>query len=325
MGYDLSKVMFIATSNNMAAIQPALKDRMEVIKMTGYTIEEKIEIARQHLLPKQLKEHGLTAKDVTVGKKQLEKIVEGYTRESGVRSLEAKIAQVIRNAAKSVAMEEEYNKKVTDEDIVKILGAPKLARDKSESNDVAGVVTGLAWTSVGGDILFIESLISAGKGTLTLTGNLGTVMKESATIALEYIKANADIFGLDSEMIAKYNIHLHVPEGATPKDGPSAGIAMLTSLVSLYTQRKVKKNLAMTGEITLRGKVLPVGGIKEKILAAKRANIKEIILCHENKSDIDEIKSEYIEGLTFHYVKEMSEVIDAALTNQKVKNAKALK
>lgn len=324
MGYDLSKVMFIATSNNMATIQPALKDRMEVIKMTGYTIEEKVEIARQHLFPKQLKEHGLTTKDLTIGKKQLEKIVEGYTRESGVRSLEQKIAQVIRNAAKSVAMEEEYNKKVTDEDIVKILGAPKLERDKSESNDVAGVVTGLAWTSVGGDILFIESLISAGKGNLTLTGNLGTVMKESATIALEYIKANAELFGLEAEMLSKYNIHLHVPEGATPKDGPSAGIAMLTSLISLLTQKKVKKSLAMTGEITLRGKVLPVGGIKEKILAAKRANIKEIILCHENKSDIDEIKPEYIEGLTFHYVKEMSEVIDVAITNQKVKNAKKL-
>lgn len=324
MGYDLSKVMFIATSNNMATIQPALKDRMEVIRMTGYTIEEKVEIARQHLFPKQLKEHGLTPKDLTIGKKQLEKIVEGYTRESGVRNLEQKIAQVIRNAAKSVAMEEEYNKKVTDEDIVKILGAPKLERDKSESNDVAGVVTGLAWTSVGGDILFIESLISAGKGNLTLTGNLGTVMKESATIALEYIKANAELFGLEAEMLSKYNIHLHVPEGATPKDGPSAGIAMLTSLISLLTQKKVKKGLAMTGEITLRGKVLPVGGIKEKILAAKRANIKEIILCHENKSDIDEIKPEYIEGLTFHYVKEMSEVIDVAITNQKVKNAKKL-
>ena len=324
MGYDLSKVMFIATSNNMATIQPALKDRMEVIKMTGYTTEEKVEIARQHLFPKQLKEHGLTSKDLSIGKKQLEKVIEGYTRESGVRSLEQKLAQVIRNAAKSVAMDEEYNQKVTDEDIVKILGAPKLQRDKAEGNDVAGVVTGLAWTSVGGDILFIESLISSGKGTLTLTGNLGTVMKESATIALEYIKSNADIFGINPEILTKYNFHLHVPEGATPKDGPSAGIAMLTSLVSLLTQRKIKKNIAMTGEITLRGKVLPVGGIKEKILAAKRANIKEIILCHENKSDIDEIKSEYLEGLTFHYVKEMSEVIDVAITNQKVKNAKNL-
>ena len=324
MGYDLSKVMFIATSNNMATIQPALKDRMEVIKMTGYTTEEKVEIARQHLFPKQLKEHGLTAKQLTIGKKQLEKIIEGYTRESGVRSLEQKVAQVIRNAAKSVAMEEDYNVKVTDEDIVKILGAPKLERDKAEGNDVAGVVTGLAWTSVGGDILFIESLISSGKGTLTLTGNLGTVMKESATIALEYIKSNADIFGINPEILGKYNFHLHVPEGATPKDGPSAGIAMLTSLVSLLTQRKIKKSIAMTGEITLRGKVLPVGGIKEKILAAKRANIKEIILCHENKSDIDEIKASYLDGLTFHYVKEMSEVIDIAITNQKVKNAKNL-
>ncbi|KIA86814.1 endopeptidase La [Flavobacterium sp. AED] len=325
MGYDLSKVMFIATSNNMAAIQPALKDRMEIIKMSGYTIEEKVEIARQHLFPRQLKEHGLTTKDLTIGKKQLEKIVEGYTRESGVRGLEAKIAQVIRNAAKSVAMEEPYNKKVTDEDIIKTLGVPRLERDKYENNDVAGVVTGLAWTSVGGDILFIESLLSPGKGTMTITGNLGTVMKESATIALEYIKANAKFLGLDSEILSKYNIHLHVPEGATPKDGPSAGIAMLTSLVSLFTQKRVKKNLAMTGEITLRGKVLPVGGIKEKILAAKRANIKEIILCHENKSDIDEIKPEYLEGLTFHYVREMSEVLKYALTDQKVKNAKDLK
>ncbi len=324
MGYDLSKVMFIATSNTMSTIQPALKDRMEVIKMSGYTTEEKVEIARQHLFPKQLKEHGLTSKNLSIGKKELEKIVEGYTRESGVRSLEQKIAQVIRNAAKSVAMEEEYNKKVTVEDIVKVLGSPKLERDKAEGNDVAGVVTGLAWTSVGGDILFIESLVSKGKGILTLTGNLGVVMKESATIALEYIKANSELFGLNQDVLGKYNIHLHVPEGATPKDGPSAGIAMLTSLVSLLTQRKIKKGLAMTGEITLRGKVLPVGGIKEKILAAKRANIKEIILCHENKSDIEEIKANYLEGLTFHYVKEMSEVINIALTKDKVKNAKVI-
>lgn len=324
VGFDLSKVMFIATSNSMSTIQPALRDRMEVIKMSGYTTEEKIEIAKQHLFPKQLKEHGLTSKQFSIGKKQFEKIVEGYTRESGVRNLEQKIAQVIRNAAKSVAMEEEYNVKVTDQDIESILGAPRLERDKAEGNDVAGVVTGLAWTSVGGDILFIESLISKGKGLLTLTGNLGTVMKESATIALEYIKANAETFGCNQEIISKYNIHLHVPEGATPKDGPSAGIAMLTSIVSLLTQRKIKKSLAMTGEITLRGKVLPVGGIKEKILAAKRANIKEIILCHENKNDIDEIKSEYLTGLTFHYVKEMHEVIDIALTKDKVKNAKVL-
>lgn len=324
MGYDLSKVMFIATSNNLSAIQPALRDRMEIIRMTGYTIEEKVEIARQHLLPKQLREHGLTPKEFAIGKKQLEKIVEGYTRESGVRGLETKIAQVIRNTAKSVAMEEEYNKKISDNDILKILGAPRMERDKYESNDVAGVVTGLAWTSAGGDILFIESLISRGKGSMTLTGNLGTVMKESATIALEYIKANAEHLGLNPEVINKYNMHIHIPEGATPKDGPSAGIALLTSLVSLLTQKRVKKHLAMTGEITLRGKVLPVGGIKEKILAAKRANIKEIILSHDNKQDIEEIKADYIDGLTFHYVKEMGEVLKFALTDQNVKNAKIL-
>lgn len=324
MGYDLSKVMFIATSNNMQAIQPALKDRMEVIKMSGYIIEEKVEIARQHLLPKQLKEHGLTAKHVSIGKKQLEKIVEGYTRESGVRGLEAKIAQVVRSVAKAVAMDEPYNPKLTDEDIVKILGVPRMERDKSENNEVAGVVTGLAWTAVGGDILFIESLLSPGKGSMTITGNLGNVMKESATIALEYIKANASLLGLDPEVLSKYNIHLHVPEGATPKDGPSAGIAMLTSLVSLFTQKRVKKSIAMTGEITLRGKVLPVGGIKEKILAAKRANIKEIIMCVENKPDVEEIKPEYVQGLTFHYVREMSEVLKHAITNQSVKNAKKL-
>lgn len=324
MGFDLSKVMFIATSNNMASIQPALKDRMEVINMTGYTVEEKVEIAKQHLLPKQLKEHGLTTKDLSIGKKQLEKIVVGYTRESGVRGLEKQIAKMVRNTAKSIAMEEEYNVKVTDEDVVKILGAARMERDKYENNDVAGVVTGLAWTSVGGDILFIESILSKGKGSLTMTGNLGTVMKESATIALEYIKSNAERLGIDPEVIANYNVHVHVPEGATPKDGPSAGVAMLTSLVSSFVQRKVKKSLAMTGEITLRGRVLPVGGIKEKILAAKRANIKEIILCHENKRDIDEIKPEYLEGLTFHYVKEMSEVLAIAITDQKAKNAKVL-
>ena len=324
MGYDLSKVMFIATSNTMSTIQPALKDRMEVIKMSGYTIEEKVEIAKKHLLPKQLKQHGLTAKDINIGKKQLEKIIEGYTRESGVRNLEQKIAQVIRYIAKSVAMEEEYDPKITDETVVNILGVPRLERDKSEGNEVAGVVTGLAWTSVGGDILFIESLISKGKGTLTLTGNLGTVMKESATIALEYIKSNAEELGISQEVLEKYNLHIHVPEGATPKDGPSAGIAMLTSLVSVLTQKRVKKNIAMTGEITLRGKVLPVGGIKEKILAAKRANIKEIILSAENKPDIDEINANYVNGLTFHYVREMSEVLALAITKQAAKNAKKL-
>ncbi|MDV6170036.1 endopeptidase La [Flavobacterium sp. DG1-102-2] len=324
LGFDLSNVMFIATSNNLSTIQPALRDRMEIINMTGYTIEEKVEIAKKHLVPKQIKEHGLQAKDIVIGKKQVEKIVVGYTRESGVRGLEKQIAKVVRNVAKSIAMEEEYNIKITDEDILKILGAPKMERDKYENNDVAGVVTGLAWTSVGGDILFIESILSKGKGHMTMTGNLGTVMKESTTIALEYIKANAELLGINPEVINNYNIHIHVPEGATPKDGPSAGVAMLTSLVSSFTQKRVKKHLAMTGEITLRGRVLPVGGIKEKILAAKRANIKEIILCHENKRDIDEIKPEYLEGLTFHYVKEMPEVIKYAITDQKVKNAKTL-
>ena len=324
MGYDLSKIMFIATSNSLSTIQPALKDRMEIINMSGYTVEEKVEIAKKHLLPKQLKEHGLTTDDLQIGKKQLEKIVVGYTRESGVRGLDKKIAQMVRNAAKSIAMEEPYNKILTDEDIIEVLKSPRLERDKYENNDTAGVVTGLAWTSVGGDILFIESTISKGKGAMTMTGNLGTVMKESVTIALEYIKSNNELLGISNEILTGNNIHIHVPEGATPKDGPSAGIAMLTSMVSTFTQKKVKKNLAMTGEITLRGKVLPVGGIKEKILAAKRANIKEIILCHENKRDIDEIKPEYLKGLTFHYVDKMSEVLDIAIINQKVKSAKKL-
>ena len=324
VGYDLSKVMFIATANSLATIQPALRDRMEIINVTGYTIEEKVEIGKRHLLPKQLKEHGLSGKDLKIGKRQLEKIVEGYTRESGVRGLEKQIAKMVRNAAKSIATEEEYNITVTNEDIVKVLGPARLERDKYENNEVAGVVTGLAWTSVGGDILFIESILSRGKGMMNITGNLGKVMKESATIALEFIKSNSESFQLKPEIFDKYNVHIHVPEGATPKDGPSAGIAMLTSLVSLFTQRKVKKSLAMTGEITLRGKVLPVGGIKEKILAAKRARIKEVILSKDNEKDILEIKPEYLKGLTFHYVSDMSEVIDIAITNQKVKNAKKL-
>ncbi|MAY22209.1 MAG: endopeptidase La [Flavobacteriaceae bacterium] len=324
LGYDLSKVMFIATSNSLSTIQPALRDRMEIINVSGYTIEEKVEIAKRHLLPKQLKEHGLSSKDLKIGKPQLEKIVEGYTRESGVRTLEKQIAKMVRYAAMKIAMEEDYEVKVTNEIVVEVLGAPKMERDKYENNDVAGVVTGLAWTRVGGDILFIESALSKGKGNLTMTGNLGTVMKESATIALEYIKSNSEKLGIHPEVFEKYNIHIHVPEGATPKDGPSAGITMLTSLVSLFTQRKVKKSIAMTGEITLRGKVLPVGGIKEKILAAKRARIKEIVLCEDNRRDIAEIKEEYLKGLTFHYVKEMSEVLEVAITKQKVKNAKQL-
>ncbi|VXB04085.1 Lon protease [Maribacter litoralis] len=324
LGYDLSKVMFVATANNLGSIQPALRDRMEIIHVSGYTIEEKVEIAKKHLLPKQLTEHGLDASHLKIGKPQLEKIVEGYTRESGVRSLEKQIAKMVRYAAKSIATEEEYDVKVSNEDIIEVLGSPKLQRDKYENNEVAGVVTGLAWTSVGGDILFIESILSKGKGTMSITGNLGKVMKESATIAMEYIKSNADRFGIDASVFEKYNVHIHVPEGATPKDGPSAGITMLTSLVSLFTQKRIKKSLAMTGEITLRGKVLPVGGIKEKILAAKRAKIKEIILCADNERDIKEIKESYLKGLTFHYVKEMSEVIDIAITDVKVKNAKEL-
>ncbi|MEO0526115.1 MAG: endopeptidase La [Bacteroidota bacterium] len=324
MGYDLSKVMFIATANSLSTIQPALRDRMEIINVTGYTIEEKVEIAKRHLLPKQLKEHGLTTQDLKIGKPQLEKIVEGYTRESGVRSLEKQIAKMVRYAAKSIAIEETYNSKISNTDVEKVLGPARLERDKYENNDVAGVVTGLAWTSVGGDILFIESILSKGKGALTITGNLGKVMKESATIAMEYIKSNADSFGIDATVFDNYNVHIHVPEGATPKDGPSAGVTMLTSLVSLFTQKKVKKSLAMTGEITLRGKVLPVGGIKEKILAAKRARIKEIILCEDNRKDILEIKETYLKGLTFHYVTDMSEVIELAITNRKVKNPKKL-
>ncbi|MDN6280321.1 MAG: endopeptidase La [Psychroflexus sp.] len=324
LGYDLSKVMFIATANSLQTIQPALRDRMEIINVSGYTIEEKVEIAKRHLLPKQIKEHGLTAKDIKIGKNQLEDIIEGYTRESGVRGLEKQLAKVVRFTAKSIALEEAYEVKISSDKIVEILGPPKLERSRSENNDVAGVVTGLAWTSVGGDILFIESILSKGKGNLSITGNLGKVMKESATIAMEYIKAHAEEFDINPDVFSNYNVHIHVPEGATPKDGPSAGITMLTSLVSLFTQRKVKKNIAMTGEITLRGKVLPVGGVKEKILAAKRSKIKEIILCEDNRKDIEEIKEDYRKGLTFHYVKEMSEVLDMAITKQKVKNAKVL-
>ena len=324
MGYDLSKVMFVATSNSLNTIQPALLDRMEIINVNGYTIEEKVQIGKKYLLPKQIKEHGMKTSDLKIAQPQLEKIVEGYTRESGVRGLEKQIAKMVRYAAKNIAMEESYDVKVSNEAIVEVLGSPKLERDKYENNDVAGVVTGLAWTRVGGDILFIESILSKGKGTLNITGNLGKVMKESATIAMEYIKANADLYDLKPEIFDNYNVHIHVPEGATPKDGPSAGITMLTSLVSLFTQKKIKKSLAMTGEITLRGKVLPVGGIKEKILAAKRAKIKEIILSKENKSDIEEINQSYLKGLTFHFVTEMSEVIDIAILNQKVKNEKSL-
>ena len=324
LGYDLSKVMFIATSNNLSSIQPALLDRMELINVSGYTTEEKIQIGKKFLLPKQLNEHGLKKKDLKIPSSVIEKITEGYTRESGVRGLEKQIAKLVRNCAKNIVTDIKYDTNLSIKEMNKVLGNPKLERDKYENNDIAGVVTGLAWTSVGGDILFIESILSKGKGKLSITGNLGKVMSESAKIALEYIKSNADKFNLSPDMFEKYNVHIHVPEGATPKDGPSAGIAMLTSLVSLYTQKKIKSKTAMTGEITLRGKVLPVGGIKEKILAAKRAKIKEIVLSKQNERDINEIKKEYLKGLKFHYVSEMSEVIDIAITNQKVKNYKIL-
>ena len=324
MGYDLSKVMFIATANDLSTIQPALLDRMEIINVSGYTIEEKTEIAKRHLLPKQLKEHGMKATDIQLGKKEIERIVEGYTRESGVRALEKELAKVVRYGAKNLAMEEAYDPKINFETIEKILGPAHLERDKYEDNEVAGVVTGLAWTSVGGDILFIESALSKGKGVLNITGNLGQVMKESATIALEYLKSNADRYNLDPKLFESYDVHIHVPEGATPKDGPSAGVAMLTSLMSLFTQKRVKKNLAMTGEITLRGKVLAVGGLKEKILAGKRAGIKEYILCKDNEKDILEIKEEYRKGLIFHYVTDMEEVIRLAITNEDVKHKKVL-
>ena len=315
--YDLSKVMFIATANSLSEIQGPLRDRMEIIEVNGYTIEEKIEIAKNHLIPKQLKEHGITKKDFSIDKKVIEKVVEEHTNESGVRGLDKMIAKLVRNRARQIALEEEYTVKLSEKDLDTILGVGR-TRSKFVDNHVAGVVTGLAWTSVGGDILFIESSITKGKGKLTLTGNLGDVMKESAIIALEYLKAHSYFFGIEQEVFDNYNVHIHVPEGATPKDGPSAGITMLTSLASLFTQRKVKKQLAMTGEITLRGDVLPVGGIKEKVLAAKRASIKEIILCEKNQKDIEEINDSYLTGLTFHYVKSMKEVLDIALLEEKV-------
>lgn len=324
IGFDLSKVMFIATANSLAPIHPALRDRMEIIDVNGYTLEEKAAIAQKHLLPKQLKEHGLEKKHLKVGVPTLKTVIDQYTRESGVRGLEKEVSKMVRYAAKSIAMEEDYIQQPTTDDLPTILGPQKVFHDHYENNYVAGVVTGLAWTAVGGDILFIESALAPGKGSLSITGNLGKVMKESATIALEYLKANAQQLGLDGFAFGKYDIHIHVPEGATPKDGPSAGITMLTSLVSLLTQKRVKKHLAMTGEITLRGKVLPVGGIKEKILAAKRAKIKEIILCRKNQKDIEAIEPRYLRGLTFHYVDSMQEVIALAITNQKVKHAKQL-
>ncbi len=318
--FDLSKVLFIATANGLSEIQGPLRDRMEIIEVNGYTIEEKIEIAKRHLLPKQIQEHGITKKDIQVDKKVLEKVIEEYTNESGVRGLDKIVAKLVRNRARQIAMEEAFDSKITVDDLFKFLGAGR-KRTKYDNNDVAGVVTGLAWTSVGGDILFIESSITKGKGKLTLTGNLGEVMKESAVIALEFLKAHSHWLNLDQALFDTHNVHVHVPEGATPKDGPSAGITMLTSLASLFSQRKVKSNLAMTGEITLRGEVLPVGGIKEKILAAKRAGIKELILCEKNRQDVDEINEEYLKGLTIHYVSKMREVLDLALLGEKVNQA----
>ena len=323
MGYDLSKVFFIATANNLGAIQPALLDRMEIIDVSGYTTDEKVEIAKRHLVPKQLSNHGLTTEQFSIGKPELKAVVEGYTRESGVRSLDKKVAKLIRHSAKDIAMGDAEVVKIEKDNIGTVLG-PARERDSYEGNHHAGVVTGLAWTPVGGDILFIESSISRGSGKVIVTGNLGDVMKESATIALAYLKSNAEELGIDTKLFTSYDINIHVPQGAIPKDGPSAGITLLTALTSLFTQKRVAAKLAMTGEITLRGKVLPVGGIKEKILAAKRAKITTIILCDKNRKDIEEIESHYLKGMTFHYVGEMQEVLDLAILDQKVKNAKKL-
>lgn len=316
--YDLSRVMFIATANTLNTIAPPLRDRLELIEVSGYLVEEKIEIAKRHLIPKQLENHGLKPKDVTFTKEVIEQIVDGYTRESGVRELDKKIAKVVRRIAKKIAFEETYNKKLTRGDIREYLGVPEYSKEKYQGNDFAGVVTGLAWTAVGGEILYVETSLSKGKGSLTLTGNLGEVMKESAMLAHEYLKSHAEKLGLDPEVFSNWNVHVHVPEGAIPKDGPSAGVTMVTSLASAFTQRKVKKSLAMTGEITLRGKVLPVGGIKEKILAAKRAGITEIILSEENKKNLEEIKDIYLKGLNFHFVNTIMNVLDIALLKTKV-------
>ncbi|MBE9485195.1 MAG: endopeptidase La, partial [Bacteroidetes bacterium] len=320
INFDLSRIMFIATANTLNTIHPALRDRMEIIDLSGYLLEEKVEIARRHLVPKQLLEHGVKKRQLSFTKAIIQKIISDYTREAGVRSLEKAIAKVIRSNARYIAMDEAYNKKVNADDIRKFLGPVKFQRDRALNDQMAGVVTGLAWTSVGGEILFIEVSLSRGKGNLTLTGNLGDVMKESATLAYEYLKAHASQLGIDPDIFRKWNVHIHIPEGATPKDGPSAGITMFTALASAFTQRKVRNNLAMTGEITLRGKVLPVGGVKEKILAAKRAKIKDIVMSKENFKDIEDIREDYISGLNFHYVDKMIEVVDIALLKEKVKN-----
>ncbi len=324
MDYDLSKVMFIATANTISTIKPALLDRMELINVSGYIVEEKIEIAKRHLIPKQLEAHGVKSNQLTFPKKIIETIVEHYTRESGVRELDKKIAKVCRAVAKRIAFGTAYEKKMSPELLYDIMGPSEYLKDKYQSNVHAGVVTGLAWTAVGGQILFVETSLSKGKGALTLTGNLGDVMKESAVLALEYLKSHSEKLDIKPEVFEKWNVHVHVPEGAIPKDGPSAGVTMVTSIASAFTQRKVKKQLAMTGEITLRGKVLPVGGIKEKILAAKRADIKEIILSEDNKKDIEQIKDIYLKGLEFHYVNTIMDVLDIALLKQKVEKSKKI-
>ncbi|MCJ7449398.1 MAG: endopeptidase La [Bacteroidales bacterium] len=324
MEYDLSKVLFIATANTLSTISPALRDRMELIEITGYLVEEKLEIARRHLLPKQLENHGVKSDQLTLSKSILETLIEKYTRETGVRELDKRLAKIIRVTAKHIASETDYNTSLTETELEEILGPPKYNRDFYSGNDQAGVVTGLAWTAAGGEILFVEASLSKGSGKLTLTGNLGEVMKESAIIALEYLKSNGAMLHLPDNFSENWNIHIHVPEGAIPKDGPSAGITMAASIASAFTQRKVKKYLAMTGEITLRGKVLPVGGIKEKILAAKRASIKEIILSEENRKDVEDIKEIYIKGLKFHYVLTIMSALDISLLKQKVKNPRKI-
>jgi ATP-dependent Lon protease len=324
MEYDLSKVLFIATANNLATISPALIDRMELIEITGYLVEEKLEIAKRHLFPKQLENHGVRPDQITIDDKVMEMLIEKYTRESGVRELDKRLAKIVRVTAKNIASDTQYDTNLSQTTLGKILGPPRYTRDLYSGNEQAGVVTGLAWTAAGGEILFVETSLSKGTGKLTLTGNLGEVMKESAIIALEYLKSNAELLELPDNFSEKWNIHIHVPEGAIPKDGPSAGITMATSIASAFTQRKVKKYLAMTGEITLRGKVLPVGGIKEKILAAKRASIKEIIVSEENRKDVENIKEIYIKGLKFHYVETIMGVLELALLQQKVKNPKKI-
>jgi ATP-dependent Lon protease len=324
MEYDLSKVLFIATANTLSTITPALRDRMEMIEITGYLVEEKLEIAKRHLLPKQLENHGVKPNQLAISNAVMEGLIEKYTRESGVRELDKRLAKIVRVTAKNIASETQYNPSLTDKKLGEILGPQKYNRDIYSGNDQAGVVTGLAWTASGGEILFVETSLSRGTGKLTLTGNLGEVMKESAIIALEYLKSNAELLNLPDNFCDKWNIHIHVPEGAIPKDGPSAGVTMATSIASAFTQRKVKKFMAMTGEITLRGKVLPVGGIKEKILAAKRANIREIILSEENRKDVEDIKEIYIRGLKFNYVVSIMGVLELALLKQKITNPKKI-